>query len=108
MSKPQTYRKWSAEEVNFLHRNYGALTADEIADHLQRTADSIWEKAGREGLRKHAKRHQRSVDGPWHCPKCDKTKPQDEFYKNGSRRGSPYCIECTNKGQHKTRKDLRR
>lgn len=58
MSRTKTYRRWTAEEVEYLHQNYAALTAEQIAEALSRTADSVWEKAVREGLVKRGKRNE--------------------------------------------------
>lgn len=108
MSKTETYRKWTADEVEFLHENYDAMTAQAIARELQRTPDSVWEKSGREGLRKHAKRHARNEEGPWHCPKCNKDKPKDDFGKGSGGRGSAYCTACTNRTQNERRREKRK
>lgn len=107
MSRTETYRRWTAEEVRFLTENYDTMTAEAIADALQRTPDSVWEKSGRVGLRKHAKRHQRDEEGPWHCPACNKTKPKEEFGKSSSGRGSPYCKTCTSRKQADKRRASR-
>lgn len=104
MSRTETYAKWTVEEVEFLVENYDDLTAEAIAEALDRTPDSVWEKAGREGLRKHRKRHQRDPDGPWVCPECGKTKPKEEFGNSSSGRGSAYCKECGNRKQRERRR----
>ena len=95
MARTETYQRWGADEIDYLTDNYDSLTAEAIADALNRTPDSIWEKSSQLGLRKHKKRHERDVDGPWQCPSCDKTKPKEEFGKSSSGRGSPYCKKCT-------------
>jgi hypothetical protein len=88
MARRESYQRWTAAELDYLAENYSDETAADIARALGRTPDSVWEKATRQGLRKHAKRHARSAEGPWHCPKCSRTKPIEEFGK------SDYCKEC--------------
>lgn len=97
MAKTESYKRWTTEEIDYLHEQYDKVTADLIAQTLNRTVDSVWEKADREGLRKHRKRHQRTPDGPWYCPECGRTKPKEEFNKGRDDRGSAYCKECTNR-----------
>lgn len=104
MAKVESYKLWSADEVKFLHDNYGKMTADELATALNRTKQSVWEKCAHEGLRKHAQRHVRTPEGPWHCPRCEQTKPIDQFGKSASGKGSAYCKQCTNEIQRERRK----
>lgn len=104
MARTESYRRWSDEEISYLTEQYGKATADLIAVALDRTTDSVWEKADRLGLRKHRKRHQRDPDGPWYCPECGKTKPKEEFNKGRDDRGSAYCKDCTNLKQAERRK----
>lgn len=108
MARTESYRKWSAEEVEFLIANYDSLTAEAIADALNRTPDSIWEKSSQEGLRKHTKRHARDEDGPWYCPSCGKTKPKEEFSKGANGKGSAYCRVCLNAKQAERRESKKK
>ena len=103
MSKTETYRTWTADEISYLHENYDSMTAEAIANALARTKDSVWEKADQENLRKHAKRHARNAEGPWHCPACGKSKPKEEFNNHSRGRGSAYCKECSRRKQRERR-----
>lgn len=52
MSRTNTYRRWTADEIAYLWKHYHGQTAAEIASSLDRTEDSVFEKAVREGLAK--------------------------------------------------------
>lgn len=108
MAKTNSYKRWTAEEIEYLISNYGTLTADVIAETLDRTLDSVWDKAEHEGIRKHKKRHERSEDGPWHCPDCNSTKPKEEFGKSSRGKGTAYCRLCINKRQKDKRSENRK
>lgn len=94
MAQRKTLVRWSAEEVEFLVANYGEMTAEAIANALDRTPDSILEKANREGLRKKRRSQARDADGPWYCPECTRTLPKEDFSVSKAGKGSAYCRSC--------------
>lgn len=103
MAKTESYKLWRDDEVAYLRETYDEATAELIAKTLDRTLDSIWTKAEREGLRKRKKSQERNKEGPWLCPSCDKTKPTEEFGKRGDT-GTTNCKACINKNQRERRK----
>lgn len=46
------YRIWTDDEVDFLIYNHAGMSYDELADHLNRTVDSVKKKSNRLGLKK--------------------------------------------------------
>lgn len=90
-------RKWTMEEEDFLIREYGKSTREEIAQALDRTVQSVQGKAS--GLKLKAKTvNEITPDGFLRCNRCDEVKSLDNFYleksKNGTYRYRRTCKKC--------------
>lgn len=86
-------KKWTDEEIEFLKKHYPYEDTDYIAETLNRTSHSIYNKAMRLGIKKHK---DILPDGYKKCSKCKKILPIDEFFINHKTGGiyNSHCKSC--------------
>ncbi len=91
MKKP-----WTPQEITYLKENKGKITHQEMADHLNRTVDSVHRKISRLQIT-NRRSGSRLTNGTKKCSKCQSEKPARKFCNNRTRKDGKdsWCKDCT-------------